>query len=109
MAANAEKSLPESWDVRRLDEVAVIIDSLHKTPSYSATGLPMVRVTDVQGGFLNLSEALRVPKEVFQEFTRRYTPKRGDRVSIDTGFALRSWQSDYVKAVLAELGLPLPS
>ena len=80
MAANAEKLLPESWEVRRLDEVSVIIDSLHKTPSYSQTGLPMVRVTDVKGGFLNLSNTLRVTEEVFQEFTRRYAPKRGDIV-----------------------------
>jgi len=37
-----------------------------------------------------------------------YTPKRGTTVSIDTGFALRSWQADHVKAVLTELSLPLP-
>jgi len=35
-------------------------------------------VTDVQGGFLDLSSALRVTEDVFQEFTRRYLPKRGD-------------------------------
>jgi type I restriction enzyme, S subunit len=72
--------LPESWEARRLDEVATIIDSLHKTPSYSNMGSPMVRVTDVQGGFLDLSKTLRVSEEVFQEFTRRYAPKKGDMV-----------------------------
>ncbi len=35
-------------------------------------------------------------------------PKREPTVSIDTGFALRSWQGDHVKAVLTELSLPLP-
>lgn len=37
-----------------------------------------------------------------------YAPKRGTTVSIDTGFALRSWESDHVKAVLTELSLPYP-
>lgn len=80
MAGDFQKSLPESWQVCRLDEVATIIDSLHKTPIYSASGNAMVRVTDVQGGFLDLSKSLRVTEDVFQEFTRRYTPKRGDIV-----------------------------
>ena len=80
MAGELAQSLPESWEVRRLDEVAAIIDSLHKTPSYSGVGRPMVRVTDVQSGFLDLSKTLRVSDEVFQEFTRRYAPKRGDMV-----------------------------
>jgi type I restriction enzyme, S subunit len=40
----------------------------------------MVRVTDVKGGFLNLSETLTVTKEVFEEFTRRHIPQTGDIV-----------------------------
>ncbi len=80
MASELTQSLPDSWEVRRLDEVASIIDSLHKTPTYSEVGGSMVRVTDVQGGFLDLTKTLRVTEDVFQEFTRRYTPKRGDIV-----------------------------
>lgn len=38
-----------------------------------------------------------------------YTPKRGTRISIDSGFALRDWQSDHVRAVLGDLGLTPPS
>ncbi len=38
-----------------------------------------------------------------------YTPQKGTRVSIDTGFAQRSWNSDYVVRVLKELGLPVPA
>ena len=80
MAAEFGQSLPESWKIRRLDEVATIIDSLHKTPTYSEMGGAMVRVTDVQGGFLDLTKTLRVTEEIFQEFTRRHAPKRGDIV-----------------------------
>lgn len=73
-------SLPEAWEVCRLDQVATVIDSLHETPVYSDAGRPMVRVTDVQRGFLNLSKALRVTEDVFLKFTQRYTPKLGDIV-----------------------------
>jgi type I restriction enzyme S subunit len=73
-------TLPSSWQLRRLDEISNIIDSLHKTPAYVDRGYPMVRVTDVNGGFLELSETLRVTEVVFKEFTRRYMPKRGDIV-----------------------------
>jgi type I restriction enzyme S subunit len=80
MAGERTQSLPVRWRTRRLDEVATIIDSLHTTPTYSETGAAMVRVTDVQGGFLDISKTLRVAEDIFQEFTRRYTPKRGDIV-----------------------------
>lgn len=80
MAAELIQALPDSWESRRLDDVATIIDSLHKTPTYSGTGRAMVRVTDVQGGFLDVSDALRVTEDIFQEFTRRHAPKRGDIV-----------------------------
>lgn len=80
MAGDLVESRSDTWRVCRLDEVADIIDSLHKTPIYSETGRAMVRVTDVQGGFLDVSKTLRVTEEVFQEFTRRYAPKRGDIV-----------------------------
>ena len=40
----------------------------------------MVRVTDIQCGFLDLSDSLHVSENDFQEFTRRYTPKHGDIV-----------------------------
>lgn len=37
-----------------------------------------------------------------------YTPARGTQISIDTGFALRTWNADHVKTVLADLALPMP-
>ena len=80
MEAEFSNGFPDHWSMQRLDQVATIIDSLHKTPTYSDAGHPMVRVTDVQGGFLKTADALRVSQDVFDEFTRRYKPKRGDIV-----------------------------
>jgi type I restriction enzyme, S subunit len=72
--------LPSSWHIRRLDEVASIIDSLHKTPVYAENGYAMVRVKDVSNNYLDLSGTLSVTQEVYEEFTRRYKPQRGDIV-----------------------------
>lgn len=57
-----------------------MIDCLHKTPTYAANGFPMVRVTDVKGGFLDLRGALLVAEDVYEDFTRREKPQRGDIV-----------------------------
>ena len=78
VVSNNTNGLPSSWKLYRLDEVSTIIDSLHKTPGYVPSGYPMVRVTDVKSGFLDLSNTLSVTNKVFKEFTRRYVPKRGD-------------------------------
>ena len=50
------------WHTVKLETIADVIDSLHQTPKYSDTGYPMVRVTDIKKGPLNLSNTLRVTK-----------------------------------------------
>lgn len=68
-----------------LETVAEIIDSLHKTPVYSDVGQPMVRVTDVKYGILNLASTFKVDSDVFDEFSRRYKPKQNDIVITRVG------------------------
>jgi type I restriction enzyme S subunit len=73
------------WKEYKLGEIADIIDSLHKTPTYSNTGYPMVRVTDIKGGFLTVKNTFRVSKDVFDEFSKRHEAKRGDIVMSRVG------------------------
>lgn len=77
---DSEQVLSHVKDTRRLDEVADVIDSLHQTPSYEEYGVPMVRVTDIKPGYLNLNQTVKVSAEVYEEFTKRHKPKRGDIV-----------------------------
>lgn len=70
----------ERWKRVRLEDVATVIDSLHKTPTYSQQGYPMVRVTDIKGGFLSLDNALKVSKNVYDEFSKKHMPGEGDIV-----------------------------
>jgi type I restriction enzyme S subunit len=65
---------------RRLSDVAILWDSLHKTPQYVEHGWPMVRVTDIRSGYLKTAGTVRVTEETFREFTKRYQPRGGDTV-----------------------------
>jgi type I restriction enzyme S subunit len=68
-----------------LADVADVIDSLHKTPSYVDVGYPMVRVTDVKYGQLDLTKTFRVAKETYLEFSLKYKPTRGDIIVTRVG------------------------
>lgn len=74
-----------SVSFEKLQDIAKVIDSLHKTPKYSETGYSMVRCTDVKYGFLNLQGTLKVSKAIFDEFSKRYEPSRNDIVITRVG------------------------
>lgn len=71
--------------ISRLGEIAEIVDSLHKTPKYSALGRPMVRATDVKYGPLKLDATYQVSNDVYDEFSRRYNPSVGDIIITRVG------------------------
>lgn len=62
----------------KLNEISDVIDSLHKTPKYSKYGYNMVRVKDLEEGYLNLINTNKVSEKVYKEFTKKYEPKKGD-------------------------------
>ena len=66
------------WDKCKLGEIAEIIDSLHQTPKYSLDGYPMVRVTDIKKGYLNLKNTFKVDETVFNLFSKNHMPRKGD-------------------------------
>ncbi|MCQ8821808.1 restriction endonuclease subunit S [Pseudoalteromonas agarivorans] len=72
-------------DWKALEKVADIYDSLHKTPQYTETGLNMIRVTDIKGGYVNLEQTLKVNDEVFADFTKKYLPIKDDLVMSRVG------------------------
>lgn len=68
----------DGWKNEELNSICDVIDSLHKTPQYSTTGYPMIRVKDLYEGYFKISNPAYVPEEVYEEFSKKYKPKLGD-------------------------------
>ena len=68
------------WLTKPLGEVADVIDSLHRTPNYSSSGYPMVRVTDIRPGELKVDNCLLVDEVTYRDFISRRKPQAGDIV-----------------------------
>lgn len=74
-----------NWKKYKLGDVVQIIDSLHQTPKYLPVGFPMVRVTEIKGGALNLDGTYKVSQEVFEKFSKRHKSTEGDLVMSRVG------------------------
>jgi type I restriction enzyme S subunit len=72
--------VPKEWEVEKVETVARVVDSMHQTPIFSEHGFPMVRVTDIKGGAINLEGCAKVSASVYEQFIRQYEPKKGDVV-----------------------------
>jgi type I restriction enzyme S subunit len=70
---------------KMLCDVAEIIDSLHKTPKYSEKGFPMVRVVDVNNGFLDLGNCFMVDENTCDEHNKNHIPQIGDVIITRVG------------------------
>ena len=73
-----EQLLNTNTDIKKLNEVAEITDSLHATPSYVEEGYPMIRVADVKEGYVDIEKALKVDEETYNTFIKRYKPQYND-------------------------------
>ena len=67
-----------SFPVHPLGNIAELHDSLHQTPSYSDEGTPMVRVTDISMGYLDVSSCRKVDASTYLEFIKNHRPNVGD-------------------------------
>ena len=79
-ALTEELKPKEGWEEKSIGEICNLIDSLHITPKYSQEGYPMVRVTEIKYGELDVSKALKVDEKTYKEFSRKHIPKTGDIV-----------------------------
>jgi len=71
--------IPEEWDIKPLSSLAsTILDGTHFTPTYVDSGIPFLRVTDIQSSNVDLSQVKRIPVEEHQTLIKRCKPERGD-------------------------------
>lgn len=68
-----------SVSIQRLADIcSKITDGAHKTPTYVDSGIPFLRVCDIQDMDINWAKAKKIPVDEHRELTKRCKPERGD-------------------------------
>ena len=71
--------IPETWKwVRLADICSQVSDGTHKTPSYTAEGIPFVSVKDISSGYLDFSNTKFISLEEHNQLIARCKPEDGD-------------------------------
>src|SRR5207248_1332835 len=69
------------WEVKSLREAGVLlIDCDHRTPPPTEDGFPYIAIPQLKQGRLDLSDARRITRDHFLEWTRRANPQANDVV-----------------------------
>jgi type I restriction enzyme, S subunit len=67
------------WEMVKLDNVCLqITDGTHVTPEYVATGIPFLRVTDIQETKIDWKSVKYIKPEVHEQYIKRCHPQKGD-------------------------------
>ncbi|WP_394498056.1 restriction endonuclease subunit S [Shewanella sp. ENK2] len=71
--------IPKDWNIEKLENLTTkIIDGTHHTPTYTESGVPFLRVTDVQSKEINLEKIKFVSEEEHNQLIKRCNPEHGD-------------------------------
>ena len=71
--------IPEDWWYEELNKlVDKITDGTHKTPSYTESGIPFLRVTDIQKSEIDWSNVKYISQQEHLELIKRCNPEIGD-------------------------------
>ena len=71
--------IPEEWGDEELNKlVDKITDGTHKTPTYTESGIPFLRVTDIQKSEIDWSNVKYISQEEHVELIKRCNPEIGD-------------------------------
>jgi hypothetical protein len=68
----------EAPEVRLVDACSQVTDGTHFTPTYTADGVPFLRVTDIQDRDIDWASVRRIPASEHAELVKRCCPERGD-------------------------------
>jgi|APLak6261659120_1056016.scaffolds.fasta_scaffold03504_2 type I restriction enzyme, S subunit len=71
--------IPQGWRVSKLKYITnQIVDGTHFTPNYVESGIPFLRVTDIQTQSINFDRIKFITEEEHTELTKRAKPQKGD-------------------------------
>jgi type I restriction enzyme S subunit len=78
---NGLESLPSGWEWATLMRCSLLVVDCHnKTAPYSASGIPLIRTTNVRNGELNDNDLKFVDEATYQRWSARCQPEPGDIV-----------------------------
>ncbi|MBO1997529.1 hypothetical protein J4730_16215 [Klebsiella pneumoniae] len=61
-----------------MQDIAHVTDGAHRTPTYIDSGIPFLRVTDIQSKEIDLSGVKYISEIEHQELCKRCHPEKGD-------------------------------
>jgi len=70
--------IPNEWNITELKDQIEIIDCKHVTPTYTETGVPLIRPRNLKEGKINYDEVEYISEKNYQFFTEKHAPTIGD-------------------------------
>ena len=71
--------IPDSWKRTRLNSiVSTLTDGTHRTPKYTADGIPFLSVKDISSGKISFANTKFISIEEHNELKKRCNPQTGD-------------------------------
>lgn len=71
--------IPKEWELPTLEDItSQIIDGTHHTPTYTESGVPFLRVTDVQTDVINKEKIKYISEIEHAVLIKRCKPQKGD-------------------------------
>jgi type I restriction enzyme S subunit len=71
--------IPKEWDIVKIKYVTDrVVDGTHFTPNYIDSGVPFLRVTDIQTQEIDLDKVKFISKEEHEILIKRCNPQKGD-------------------------------
>ncbi|WP_200416177.1 restriction endonuclease subunit S [Virgibacillus salexigens] len=71
--------IPDEWKYAKLKDLSdKITDGTHKTPKYTKSGVPFLRVTDLKNTKINFNNTKYISAEEHKELIKRCHPEKGD-------------------------------
>ena len=61
-----------------LENLCQVTDGAHKTPTYTESGVPFLRVTDIQNDQVDIDSCKRISREEHSDLCKRCYPEKGD-------------------------------
>ena len=71
--------IPSHWVITKVKYVTnLVIDGSHFTPTYTESGIPFLRVTDIHNQIIDLDKVKFISEEEHHSLTKRCQPEKGD-------------------------------